>query len=303
MKKTPRNLPIDVRVRLRLELETSKRLIAFLDFLNRFVFKNSIEIAERGFRIRSTFFVTHNAGLFAIASGVIWDLSNMSGSVKKVNSSFGCGLYKNRPFQNVWPLLFSQPKKPLKVSFRDQSSPSFVEFWKYDYSTLPLRALNLEAQKFTAPSRSVLAIGESLEKEYGLNLTNLIGVHYRGTDKYLEIPVSEISNWEAAIENARHGLIKPRILVLSDDFGILNHFKAKFDGSFSIDKLTSGSGDIGAHFTKKANPLQEAQIFLALVYIVSKSSKLITHTGNGALWEVIYRGHTEGVTQLRGSMQ
>jgi hypothetical protein len=301
MRKTAGRLPIEIRLRLRLELAASKRIIFLLTLLNKSIFKRSIEVAERGFRVRSTFFVTHNAGLFAIASGVFWDLSNLKGSVKKINSRFGCGLYKNRPFQNVWPLLFSQPDELSKIHFQNQSTGSFVEFWKCQYSTLPAKELNFEARKFLTPSSSVLDISKALQEEYSIDFTKLIGVHYRGTDKYLEIPVAEMYEWEKAIARACEHVANPQVLILSDDFEIINHFKDKFKGSFSIDKLTPGSGGIGAHFIKKTNAVAEAQIFLAIVQIISKSLRLITHTGNGALWEVIYRGEVTGVEQLRGT--
>jgi len=43
----------------------------------------------------------------------------------------------------------------------------------------------------------------------------------------------------------------------------------------------------------------QGQIFLAILSLVSKCKKVVTHTGNGALWEVLFRGSTEGLKQIR----
>ena len=50
--------------------------------------------------------------------------------------------------------------------------------------------------------------------------------------------------------------------------------------------------------TPQAERAEYGAKFFAAVFCLSKCKHLITHSGNGSFWAVLYRGNTENVYQI-----
>jgi hypothetical protein len=95
-------------------------------------------------------------------------------------------------------------------------------------------------------------------------------------------------------------MANPKILLLTDEPDVIVAFEAAFPKAvITINELAAPGGAIGAHTRDSKQPEVQGQIFLAILFLVSKCKKVVTHTGNGALWEVLFRGSTEGLKQVR----
>jgi hypothetical protein len=89
-------------------------------------------------------------------------------------------------------------------------------------------------------------------------------------------------------------------LLLTDEPAVAIGFEAAFPKAvITINELATPGGSLGAHTLDSKEPETQGQIFLAILSLVSKCKKVVTHTGNGALWEVLFRGSTEGLKQVR----
>ena len=64
------------------------------------------------------------------------------------------------------------------------------------------------------------------------------------------------------------------------------YFKEKI---FYFTEIEPSKSKIGSHNLSKKDPILFTQTYLAAVLILSESAVLVTHTGNGALWEFIIR--------------
>jgi hypothetical protein len=95
-------------------------------------------------------------------------------------------------------------------------------------------------------------------------------------------------------------MANPKILLLTDEPAVAIGFEAAFPKAvITITELATPGGSIGAHILDSKEPEVQGQIFLAILSLVSKCKKVVTHTGNGALWEVLFRESTEGLKQVR----
>jgi hypothetical protein len=68
---------------------------------------------------------------------------------------------------------------------------------------------------------------------------------------------------------------------------------------FRIEEISIPGGTIGAHNLDSKDTEHQGVLFLAALTLISQCGRVVTHTGNGALWEVLLRGHIGGVTQVR----
>jgi hypothetical protein len=90
------------------------------------------------------------------------------------------------------------------------------------------------------------------------------------------------------------------VLILTDDSEAYEMFIDAFPASKSlVNELPTSKGGLGAHEAKKLDRSQDAIFYFASVLIASKSRILVTHTGNGGLWERIFRGTGDGFIQMR----
>jgi hypothetical protein len=95
-------------------------------------------------------------------------------------------------------------------------------------------------------------------------------------------------------------MANPRILLLTDEPDVIVGFEAAFPNAvITINELATPGGSIGAHTLDSKEPEVQGQIFLAILSLVSNCKKVVTHTGNGALWEVLFRGSTDDLKQVR----
>ena len=81
-----------------------------------------------------------------------------------------------------------------------------------------------------------------------------------------------------------------KILLQTDDIKVQNYLNVYYkEKVFYFSEIEPSKSKIGSHNLSKKDPILFTQTYLATVLILSESEILITHTGNGALWEFIIR--------------
>jgi hypothetical protein len=257
-----------------------------------------------GFFLGKTYFTTNNAGLLSCASTTLHDLAFASRHISKINSRLGMGLYKQTATRDNWQDFF-QPPRSRETDWGSLgkalgSHRPISEWWEVCYDSLPIQEVSDVLQNFFTPSSSVQKKINSLIEDYSIRLNELIGVHYRGTDKEVEISTPPI---EAFIFSTRKLLSKMplgKVLLLTDEPMALSLFLKEFPGRvIHVSELRMSNSKLGAHTENSKDKKVQGQIFFATLMIISRCSMIVTHTGNGALWEVLFRGSSKGVIQIR----
>jgi hypothetical protein len=259
---------------------------------------------EFGFFVRDTYFLTYNAGLLSCSSTSLSDITASGRNVTKIKSNFGMSLYKKWLLRNNWKSYFQTPiqaASPQLASADSESYPKDIhDWWGKDYAALPFKDVLDAVGLYFRLSPKVVKLSDSFVEKYGITLEETIGVHYRGTDKQTEIETPSLTEFISQTRLFMQEMANPKILLLTDEPAVINGFEDAFPKAvITITELATPGGLLGAHILDSKEPEVQGQIFLAILSLVSKCKKVVTHTGNGALWEVLFRGSTDGLKQVR----
>jgi hypothetical protein len=257
-----------------------------------------------GFFVRDTYFLTYNAGLLSCSTVTLSDITASGRTVRKIKSNLGMSLYKKWLLRNNWRSYFQTPIKANSSQLASAESESYSkdihDWWGKDYAALPLKAVQETVSLYFCLSPKVVKFSDGFVEKYGINLEETIGVHYRGTDKQTEIETPSLTEFISHTRQFMQEMANPKILLLTDEPDVVVGFEAAFPKAvITINELATPGGSLGAHILDSKEPEVQGQIFLAILSLVSKCKKVVTHTGNGALWELLFRGSTEGLKQVR----
>jgi hypothetical protein len=207
-----------------------------------------------------------------------------------VDSSRQFFIYKEVEIENISRDLFAERNdidikwygKPIKVteSSNEQQFSNYQEICYADMTPF--------IQKFFSPSNLITHTIAKLEASSRIDYDNTCVIRFRGTDKVEETvqpKFEEVLNKALEIQ-AKNPLI--RFAVQTDDQEFRKFiYHSLGDHCFEVESTTwegwSGNKDYID--------------FYACIYLLSKCKYIITTSGNGELWMMLFRGHSEGVTQ------
>jgi len=145
-----------------------------------------------------------------------------------------------------------------------------------------------------------LQIEEHLIKKYNINLNKTIAVCYRGSDKKTETNLPTHLQMIQKVKLIKDKYPDYNILVQSDELKFYDLIKTLYPDIIFFDeifKLTQEKNRAVQYYIPIGQKLQQAQLFLAIIQIISKSSKVITNSGNVGVWIYYYRNNPEGFYQ------
>lgn len=167
-----------------------------------------------------------------------------------------------------------------------------------NYKLLPFEHLCPLVEKYFTPAPAASKREAALIRQYGLDFTRTIGVLYRGNDKITE---TEVPPYSLVFQKARELLkYRPRMrfLVQTDELEFREEFCAMFPNSIYFETLPPIPRDATRAITPPAtNRIGFAIELLAAIRCLSRTSHLITGSGNVDLWTVLFRGHSRNAHQ------
>jgi hypothetical protein len=285
----------------------AKLIVSILSFISKLPGISGLlkfQPGKFGFFVGDTYFLTYNAGLLSCSTVTLSDITASGRTVRKIKSNFGMSLYKKWLLKNNWKSFYETPTHNQSSEFASTDSGIYLNdihnWWVKDYSAISLKDVQEKVDLFFRLSPKVLKLSDSFVEKYGIKLEQTIGVHYRGTDKQTEIETPSLTEFISQTRQFMQELANPKILLLTDEPDVIVGFESAFPKAvITINELAAPGGSIGAHIRDSKEPEVQGQIFLAILSLVSKCNKVVTHTGNGALWEVLLRGSTDGLKQVR----
>lgn len=209
---------------------------------------------------------------------------------KIVDSSTQFSYYKENINENISKDLFAQREdvtiqwdgQPIKIT---QSSD---EQQFSNYHNICFATITPFIKKYFSPSNLITNTVEQLEASSKIDYENTCVIRYRGTDKEAETvqpPFSEILDKALAIKE-KHPLIQ--FAVQTDDKEFRKFiYRALGDCCFEVENSTWEGWSGKKDFID----------FYASIFLLSKCKYLITTSGNGELWLMLFRGHANGVYQ------
>lgn len=253
----------------------------------------------------TTLRITHNAGFFSCATIRLIAIMKHFNAHKAlpdiVDDAEQFAFYKRDLSDNIIPLLYGDNDTAIehRGDMEVTREPGEVSF--SDYSKFIFEDIQPFINKYFAPSAQVKDIIQGYVNKYNFDYANTCAVFYRGNDKIKECVITPYDDFINKANEMVQANSDIRFLVQPDETEFLEAFTAAFPGRcFWFDETP--------HMRKKNSAIfyelppdkktAHAQYFLAAVITMANCGHLITHSGNGGMWCVLYRGHFNNVHQF-----
>lgn len=252
---------------------------------------------------------SHNAGFFSCCSIRLHDIIDYFNRNKelpeRVDSSAQFAHYKSNPKQDLTELYFRTDFEANNELLITYNEPVNITNTGLEPQFSPYKQLNLSAvlpfveRYFTESCHVGYDVVNLFIRKYKIDIENTCAVFYRGNDKVTETSIAtydEFINKAKEVQKANPGI---RFLVQPDETNFLHAFLKEFPDAIYFEETP--------HIQKKDScvfyevPVKEraeyAAKFLAAVKVIAQCKHLITHSGNGAIWSIFFRGNAENVHQ------
>jgi hypothetical protein len=244
-------------------------------------------------------------------------LTLLSHGISPDNISFEHGFknYKLNPKQDIYPFFYKlNPDQELPI-WKNLYRVSANETSNNVINTLPFFEYNQIINKYFLPSERILSIIDNLKYNYHIDLEKTISIFYRGTDKFTEVSIAEPKKYAEVAKNILSKNPDYRILIQTDQKQVLDYFLNEFgDKAFYFKEIptTTKTGNDTVKMesipnrwmnffedsTTVIDPIALSQNLEAAIRIISQSKYLVLHTGNGALFSILYRGNSNNIFQF-----
>lgn len=247
---------------------------------------------------------THNAGFFSNCTIRLRDIINYVNIYKSepdsVDSSAQWAWYKNEDI-DLTSLYFKDNDIDIPTHEYAIELPHGEKDWQYeDYRNLPIIDWRPFVLKYYSVSEYVQMIIRKMIYKYNIEFINSCCVFFRGNDKVTE---TKIADYDKFIDKAKEIDSKSKVIfyVIPDECEFAKIFKEQFPNSIILEETpcipSASNSNVFSSIDKKDRPYHGAN-YLASVYLTSHMKYIITHSGNGAMWQVLFRGNSKNIHQF-----
>jgi hypothetical protein len=209
---------------------------------------------------------------------------------KLLDCSAQFSFYKENDDEDISKDLFAQ-RDDISIEwngFPVSVTRSSVEQQFSNYREICYAELLPFIQKYFSPSQLITRAVRHLELSSKIDYENTCVIRYRGTDKADETvqpPFTEILRKALDLKSKQPNL---RFAIQTDDAKFRSFiFDALVDDCFTVEKTTWSGWDGHKDYID----------FYASIMLLSKCKYIITTSGNGELWMMLFRGNANGVYQ------
>jgi hypothetical protein len=246
--------------------------------------------------------ISHDAGFFScssVALDKIIEFHNKRNFLPTLDRKSQYSWYKDHLNQGV-DNFFEEKKIDIYLKPENLKEDSEMESQFSDYSLLNYEYLKKIINTYFYPCEQVREIENYLIKKYQLNLSKTISVCFRGNDKRTETTLPTYIEILNKINQVKEINPDHTVLVQSDEYGFIEFIRENIKDFIEVKETKKISNrNTAVQFTVDIGErLINAQIFLAVMQIISKSDKVIINSGNVGIWTCFYRGNANGVYQF-----
>lgn len=244
---------------------------------------------------------THDAGFFSVCTInllTVLDFYNKNARFCKLDTSSQWNLYKNTN-NDVYNKYFNYSHDSFDT-IPQQYLNSDTEIQFSDYKKINYSFVQPFINKYFYLSDEVIGIKNFLIKKYNLDTNKIISVYYRGNDKIRETNLPSYAEFINKITTIKELYPECSLLVQSDEREFYEQCKNLDQNIISFDEMLTinKTNHTGAHYTVATEDrIKTAQMFLAIVSIISQSKAIILNSSNVSLFICLFRGNANNVYQ------
>lgn len=244
--------------------------------------------------------ISHNAGFFScctIRLRTIIDYYSQNKILPIVDSSLQWSQYKDEN-TDITKRFFKTNNynfdiKEVRMIYSDDEDQFS------DYKLINFNSVNHFIKKYFSISNEIINIVNELISNYKIDLENTLSVFYRGNDKINETNLPSYDEYYNIIEYKIRNNPNLKVLIQSDEKEFYDYMSNKIPNIIIIKEMPSfNKGNYNdIDMLPVGKKTYHAQLFLAIIYIISKSNKVILNSGNVGMWITLFRGSTKNISQ------
>jgi len=265
-------------------------------------FSSEIKLSHGSRFQNGVLYVTYNYGYFCIYTKCLANLvelyENYNISPVRIDFSecFDCFKTQEQLDNKVdmYPLLFQGNK------ISEELQTNVVIDSHALYTKQNIRKLAPWVKKYFSPANLIMALQSQIIHKYNIDPANTLVFCMRGTDKWTEIRSATADVYFNKCKTILRKNPNLRVWVQTDQQQYRDYLLREFgDRAFAIDELPVMQGGVILHHEQnlKFDRFKFGQYLLATMNLVARCNTVITHTGNLAYWQALYRGDTNNFFQ------
>jgi hypothetical protein len=245
---------------------------------------------------------SHDAGFFSVCTinlTTTLDYFNRNQKFCKLDTSSQWNLYKDEA-GDVYDKFFQYNEHtPQAISQKYLDSDTEIQFSNYKKINYDLT--NIFISKYFSFSDRVLDIKTQLLDKYNISTKNTISVFYRGGDKYRETNLPSYEDMDFKLKEIYNKYPDNEIIVQSDEQEFCDYISNRYKKVIVFEeakKLSKCNKSAVQYHTNAGEKVINAQIFLAIMSIVSQTQHIVLNSGNVGLFVCLFRGNADNVDQF-----
>ena len=246
--------------------------------------------------------ILHNSGFYSCCSIRLRKIINWYNEYKKlpiVDSAGQWGMYKDKEEDISTKFFNTSTTLDMKyIDYVDFSS-DVIEDQFSNYSKINFDLVGFFIKKYYNVSDDVLLIKNKLISKYNIDIDKTIAVCYRATDKKKEVNIPSYQEMFSKIRNIQSQYPEHKLLIQSDEQEFIEASRQEFPYHIHFEesrKVSSNHRAVQFYFPQ-GEKVYHAQVFLAIMQILSECSRVILNSGNVGMWVCLFRNNTKGVSQ------
>ena len=140
----------------------------------------------------------------------------------------------------------------------------------------------------------------ALTEKYSIDFDKIIAVLYRGNDKHKETNLPSHLDMIKKIDELVLKYPDHKLLIQSDEVDFYESVLQKYKNFIyfqEVMKIRKNEYSAIQYVVPSGQKTEQAIIFLSIMLIISKCSKVILNSGNIGMWTSLFRGNSIGIHQ------
>lgn len=179
---------------------------------------------------------------------------------------------------------------------------SNVERQFTDYNNFNFDASQPIMEKYFSLTDTILEKVDILKEKYNIDFENTCGIFFRGNDKSTETTQPSYEDIVTKALELKNNNPNLRFVIQTDENEFLEYFISHIPDAFHFTEIPKiGKCKTSLQY-QQFFTLEHQKYYVASVYLLSKCKFVVSTSGNGEMFMVLWRGNTKGLIQWCGDV-
>jgi hypothetical protein len=192
--------------------------------------------------------------------------------------------------------------KDILFNFNDYADGGNLGFQFTDYNNFNFDIAQPIMEKYFSLTETIIEKVDILKQKYNIDLENTCGIFFRGNDKSTETSQPTYEDFVSKAMSLKKDNPNLRFLIQTDENEFLEYFMNHVTDSFHLQEIPKIQKSNTSLQYQQFFTLEHQQYYVASVYLISQCKYVISTSGNGEMFMILWRGNTKGLIQWCGDI-